>query len=59
MEETSRVTFMWNEQPFEGTIEKVYENAVLIVVNNPNDELVDKYLGRVVVSKKQCTALVS
>lgn len=59
MDEMNRVTFIWNEQPFEGIIEKVYENAVLIVVNNPSDELADKYLGRVVVSKKQCTALVS
>lgn len=57
METTSKVLFDWQGSQFEGTIEKEYENAVLIKVLNPNIELQDKYLGRIVVSKKNISPL--
>lgn len=56
MEINSTVTFDWQGSKFEGTIEKEYENAVLISVINPSLEIKDKYLGRLVVSKKSITA---
>lgn len=52
MELNSTVTFDWEGTQFEGTIEKEYENSVLISVINPSMEIKDKYLGRLVVSKK-------
>lgn len=52
MEIESKVIFEWQGAEFEGLIEKEYENAVLIEVSNPDEELSEKYLGRVVVSKK-------
>ncbi|MBO0477356.1 DUF2187 domain-containing protein [Vagococcus sp. DIV0080] len=56
MEINSTVTFDWQGTQFEGTIEKEYENSVLISVINPSLEIKDKYLGRLIVSKKSVTA---
>lgn len=56
MELNSTVTFDWEGTQFEGTIEKEYENSVLISVINPSIEIKDKYLGRLVVSKKSISA---
>jgi len=46
------VAFTWQGGSYEGIIEKEYENSVLIEVDNPDGELRDKYLGRIIVSKK-------
>lgn len=55
MEINNTVTFNWQGSQFEGTIEKEYENSVLISVINPSAEIKDKYLSRLVVSKKNIT----
>ncbi|MGO2082825.1 DUF2187 domain-containing protein [Vagococcus sp.] len=54
MQKENKIQFDWQGQQFEGFIEKEYEHSFLISVSNPNSELLDKYLGRVVVSKKAC-----
>lgn len=54
MEINSKVNFDWQGSQFEGIIEKEYENSVLLAVVNPTSELKEKYLGRLVVSKKTC-----
>lgn len=51
------ITFTWENEVYQGVIEKEYENSYLISVNNPNQELVDKYNGRIVISKKKCNEL--
>ena len=56
MEINSTVTFDWQGSQFEGTIEKEYENSVLISVSNPSAEITDKYLGRLIISKKSVKA---
>jgi hypothetical protein len=56
LELNSTVTFDWEGTQIEGTIEKEYENSVLISVINPSMEIKDKYLGRLVVSKKSVSA---
>lgn len=53
MDTKEKVFFKWQGGRYEGIIEKEYENSVLIEVNNPDDELKDKYLSRIVVSKKE------
>ncbi|HCM89358.1 MULTISPECIES: DUF2187 domain-containing protein [Vagococcus] len=58
MEINSKVNFDWQGSQFEGIIEKEYENSVLIAVVNPTTELKEKYLSRLVVSKKICQILV-
>ena len=52
MDTKEKVFFKWQGSRYEGVIEKEYDNSVLIEVNNPDEELKDKYLGRIVVSKK-------
>lgn len=59
MEINSKVNFDWQGSQFEGIIEKEYENSFLINVTNPNFEITDKYLGRIVISKKTCYPLVN
>lgn len=59
MEVNSKVNFDWQGSQFEGIIEKEYENSVLVSVLNPTSEVKEKYLGRVVVSKKTCQPLIS
>ncbi len=54
----SKVNFEWQGSQFEGIIEKEYDNSFLISVSNPNFEIKDKYLGRMVISKKTCYPLV-
>ncbi|MFD2729082.1 DUF2187 domain-containing protein [Enterococcus camelliae] len=51
------ITFTWENEVYQGVIEKEYENSYLISVNNPNQELIDKYNGRIVISKKKCNEL--
>ncbi len=58
LEINGKVNFDWQGSQFEGIIEKEYENAVLVTVVNPTSELKDKYLSRLVVSKKICQVLV-
>lgn len=55
MEINSIVSFDWQGSKFEGTIEKEYENSVLISVLNPSTEIKDKYLSRLIISKKNIT----
>lgn len=59
MEINSKVNFDWQGSQLEGIIEKEYENSVLVSVLNPTSEVKEKYLGRVVVSKKTCQPLIS
>ncbi|EOT47534.1 MULTISPECIES: hypothetical protein [Enterococcus] len=54
MENQVQIAFTWENETFQGLIEKEYENSYLIHVQNPNDELVEKYNGRIVISKKKC-----
>ena len=37
-----------------GFIEREYENSFLIQVNDPSKEIMDKFSGRMVISKKVC-----
>ncbi|AQP53433.1 DUF2187 domain-containing protein [Vagococcus penaei] len=50
----SKILFKWQNEEFEGNIEKEYDHSYLISVANPNEELRDKYLSRIVISKKAC-----
>ncbi|RST98721.1 DUF2187 domain-containing protein [Vagococcus vulneris] len=52
-----KTVFKWQNEEFKGTIEKEYENSFLISVSNPNEELRDKYLNRIVISKKECLVI--
>ncbi|APB30876.1 MULTISPECIES: DUF2187 domain-containing protein [Vagococcus] len=52
MDTQEKVFFKWQGSNYEGVIEKEYDNSVLIDVNNPDEELKEKYLGRIVISKK-------
>lgn len=54
MENQVQIAFTWENETFQGFIEKEYENSYLIHVKNPNSELVAKYNGRIVLSKKKC-----
>lgn len=54
METQTNITFTWDNAKFNGFIEKVYENSYLVHVENPNEELAEKYNGRIVISKKNC-----
>ncbi|RSU12491.1 DUF2187 domain-containing protein [Vagococcus acidifermentans] len=54
-----KLTFSWEDKTYEGFIEKEYENSYLIDVTNPSEEMADKYLGRLVVSKKNCQLIGS
>ncbi|MGO3731687.1 MAG: DUF2187 domain-containing protein [Vagococcus sp.] len=57
MKPDSKVHFDWQGSEFEGTIEKEYENSFLINVTNPNFELKEKYMGRIIISKKVCNPI--
>lgn len=52
METNSNVLFDWQGNQYQGIISKEYDNSVLIEVCNPDVELKDKYLGRIIISKK-------
>jgi len=52
LEINTTVSFDWRGSQFEGIIEKEYENSYLIEVLNPSTEITDKYLGRLIISKK-------
>ena len=56
MEINSTIVFDWQGTQFEGTVDKEYENSVLVTVINPSFEIKDKYLGRLIVSKKRISA---
>ncbi|MGX7013046.1 DUF2187 domain-containing protein [Vagococcus silagei] len=59
MQEENRIQFDWQGQQFEGFIEKEYDHSVLVNVSNPNAELQDKYLGRIVISKKSYQSIIN
>lgn len=59
MEAQTKVIFTWNNFKYFGTIEREYENSVLVQVNDPSDEILEKYNGRMVISKKICEAIHS
>lgn len=54
METQTNVTFKWENITLFGLIEKEYENSFLIQVKEPSAEIVEKYNGRMVISKKIC-----
>lgn len=54
MENQVQLSFTWENQTFQGRVEKEYENSYLIQVENPNAELIEKYNSRIVISKKKC-----
>lgn len=54
METQTNVTFKWENITLFGLIEKEYENSFLIQVTDPSAEIVEKYNGRMVISKKIC-----
>lgn len=57
METQTNVTFKWENATLLGLIEKEYENSFLIEVKEPSEEIIEKYNGRMVVSKKICQKL--
>ncbi len=57
MEAQTKVIFTWNNFTYWGIIEREYENSVLVQVNDPSDEILEKYNGRMVISKKVCSAI--
>jgi len=54
LETKSSVTFTWENKAFDGVIEQEYENSFLVQVANPSKEMIEKYNGRMIVSKKIC-----
>ncbi|MGM0124409.1 hypothetical protein IGI37_001786 [Enterococcus sp. AZ194] len=48
------IHFVWEDNEYEGIIEKEYEYSFLIHVHNPTAEMVAKYTNRMIVSKKVC-----
>ena len=54
METQTNVTFKWEDVTLTGLIEKEYENSFLIQVASPSEEILDKFNGRMVISKKVC-----
>lgn len=52
METQTNVTFKWENATLLGLIEKEYENSFLIEVKEPSEEIIEKYNGRMVVSKR-------
>ncbi|MGX7351144.1 hypothetical protein RU97_GL000144 [Enterococcus canis] len=54
--ETKTVSFSWEDQEYQGIIEKEYENAYLLEVIAPSDEMYEKFTNRMIVSKKECRA---
>ncbi|MGX7196612.1 DUF2187 domain-containing protein [Enterococcus olivae] len=59
METKTNVTFKWEDLTLFGFIEREYENSFLIQVNEPSKEIMDKFSGRMIVSKKKCEILAS
>ena len=60
MEMKANVIFKWQEQSFKGWVEQENQNSYLINVLEPfNEEISEKYSGRMVVSKKHCELLTS
>lgn len=57
METKTNVTFKWENLTLSGFIEREYENSFLVQINEPSKEIMDKYSGRMVVSKKICDLL--
>lgn len=58
MEMKANVIFKWQEQSFKGWVEQEYQNSYLINVLEPfNEEISEKYAGRMVVSKRHCELL--
>ncbi|KAF1305262.1 DUF2187 domain-containing protein [Enterococcus saccharolyticus] len=57
METNTNVTFKWENHTLIGIIEREYENSFLIQVNEPSKEIMEKFNGRMVISKKQCKTL--
>ncbi|MHC5267996.1 DUF2187 domain-containing protein [Enterococcus sp. LJL98] len=54
----TNVTFTWEEIRLFGAIEKEYENSFLIQIIDPSKDIMEKYNGRMVVSKKICEMIV-
>lgn len=52
------VAFKWDEAQLLGSIEKEYENSFLVQVDNPSKEIMEKYNGRMVISKKICEKII-
>lgn len=57
MSQQTVISFTWENAVYNGIVEKEYENSYLINVSNPNQELTEKYNGRIVISKKNCSDL--
>ncbi len=57
METKTNVTFKWENLTLVGFIEREYENSFLVQINEPSKEIMEKYSGRMVVSKKICERL--
>ncbi|MBM7707978.1 DUF2187 domain-containing protein [Enterococcus lemanii] len=57
MEAQTKVIFKWNNYTYFGIIEREYENSVLVQVNEPSAEMMEKYNGRMVISKKICESV--
>ncbi|KAF1297713.1 DUF2187 domain-containing protein [Enterococcus sp. JM4C] len=54
MNNQETVFFIWEDEEYEGVVEKEYEYSFLISVHNPTDDMVAKYTNRMIVSKKVC-----
>ena len=53
------VTFKWDNLRLMGAIEKEYENSFLVQIENPSKEIMEKYNGRMVISKKICEKILN
>ncbi|OTN76706.1 hypothetical protein A5886_001784 [Enterococcus sp. 8G7_MSG3316] len=50
----STIFFTWEGKTYEAVIEREYENSVLVQVNKPSTEMLEKFTNRMIVSKKNC-----
>ena len=53
------VTYKWDNLRLMGAIEKEYENSFLGKVETPSKEIIEKYNGRMVISKKICEKILN
>ncbi|WP_430609298.1 DUF2187 domain-containing protein [Enterococcus sp. DIV0876] len=50
----STIFFTWEGKTYEAVIEREYENSVLVQVNEPSSEMLEKFTNRMIISKKNC-----
>ncbi|HCE13490.1 MULTISPECIES: hypothetical protein [unclassified Enterococcus] len=50
----STIFFTWEGKTYEAVVEREYENSVLVQVNEPSSEMLEKFTNRMIISKKKC-----